>query len=154
MIYGYLRKSNEEGVNSSFDTQKYKIECYCNLHNLKVDEWFEDICIRLYRVVWSLRKANRLKARDCVERWSQYRWETLTKAQGLDTNQSRTMPHRNPMRGTIAMLGMYINESLKFGFAYDIPTSQIAQGSMEFMLSYCFRVDYTSVTKGFKNPKF
>jgi DNA invertase Pin-like site-specific DNA recombinase len=44
MIYGYLRKSNEEGVNSSFDTQKYKIECYCNLHNLKVDEWFEDIC--------------------------------------------------------------------------------------------------------------
>ena len=44
MIYGYLRKSNEEGVNSSFDTQKYKIECYCNLHNLKVDELFEDIC--------------------------------------------------------------------------------------------------------------
>ena len=44
MIYGYLRKSNEEGVNSSFDTQKYKIECYCNLHNLKIDEWFEDIC--------------------------------------------------------------------------------------------------------------
>ena len=37
MIYGYLRKSNEEGVNSSFDTQRYKIECYCNLHNLKVD---------------------------------------------------------------------------------------------------------------------
>ena len=44
MIYGYLRKSNEEGVNSSFDTQRYKIECYSNLHNLKVDEWFEDIC--------------------------------------------------------------------------------------------------------------
>ena len=44
MIYGYLRKSNEEGVNSSFDTQRYKIDLYCKLHNLKVDEWFEDIC--------------------------------------------------------------------------------------------------------------
>ena len=54
----------------------------------------------------------------------------------------------------IAILGMHINESLKFGFAYDIPTSQIAQGSIEFMLSYCFKVDYTSVIKGFKNPKF
>lgn len=44
MIYGYLRKSNEEGVNSSFDTQRYKINAYCNLHDLVVDEWFEDVC--------------------------------------------------------------------------------------------------------------
>jgi len=44
MIYGYLRKSNEEGSTSSFDTQKFKITSYCNIHNLKVDEWFEDIC--------------------------------------------------------------------------------------------------------------
>ena len=44
MIYGYLRKSDVEGVNSSFDTQRYKINAYCNLHDLKVDEWFEDIC--------------------------------------------------------------------------------------------------------------
>ena len=44
MIYGYLRKSSEEGVNSSFDTQRFKITSYCNLHNLKIDEWFEDIC--------------------------------------------------------------------------------------------------------------
>jgi len=44
MIYGYLRKSSDEGVNSSFDTQRFKITSYCNLHNLKVDEWFEDIC--------------------------------------------------------------------------------------------------------------
>ena len=44
MIYGYLRKSSEEGSTSSFDTQKFKITSYCNIHNLKVDEWFEDVC--------------------------------------------------------------------------------------------------------------
>ena len=44
MIYGYLRKSSDEGVNSSFDTQKHKIQGYCQIHNLKVDEYFEDIC--------------------------------------------------------------------------------------------------------------
>jgi len=44
MIYGYLRKSNEERSESSFDTQKHKINGYCSIHNLKVDEWFEDIC--------------------------------------------------------------------------------------------------------------
>ena len=44
MIYGYMRKSNEEGSNSSFDTQKHKIKGYCQIHNLNVDEYFEDIC--------------------------------------------------------------------------------------------------------------
>jgi len=44
MIYGYLRKSNEERSESSFDTQKHKINGYCSIHNLQVDEWFEDIC--------------------------------------------------------------------------------------------------------------
>ncbi|SVD57828.1 uncharacterized protein METZ01_LOCUS410682, partial [marine metagenome] len=44
MIYGYIRKSSEEGSTSSFDTQKFKITSYCNIHNLKVDEWFEDLC--------------------------------------------------------------------------------------------------------------
>ncbi|OUU27200.1 MAG: hypothetical protein CBC04_03785 [Verrucomicrobia bacterium TMED44] len=44
MIYAYLRKSNEEGSGSSFDTQKHKIQGYCQIHNLKVDEYFEDIC--------------------------------------------------------------------------------------------------------------
>ena len=44
MIYGYLRKSNEEGSTSSFDTQKHKIKGYCQIHNLNVDEYFEDIC--------------------------------------------------------------------------------------------------------------
>ena len=44
MIYGYIRKSNEEGSNSSFDTQKHKIKGYCQIHNLNVDEYFEDIC--------------------------------------------------------------------------------------------------------------
>ena len=44
MIYGYLRKSSEEGRASSFDTQKFKINSYCNIHNLRVNEWFEDVC--------------------------------------------------------------------------------------------------------------
>ena len=44
MIYGYIRKSSEEGASSSFSTQKFKIQSYCNLHNLKIDEYFEDIC--------------------------------------------------------------------------------------------------------------
>jgi DNA invertase Pin-like site-specific DNA recombinase len=44
MIYGYLRKSNEEGVGSSFDTQRFKIKSYCDLNGIKVDEYFEDIC--------------------------------------------------------------------------------------------------------------
>ena len=44
MIYAYMRKSNEEGSNSSFDTQKHKIKGYCQIHNLNVDEYFEDIC--------------------------------------------------------------------------------------------------------------
>ena len=44
MIYGYMRKSNEEGSSSSFDTQQHKIQGYCQIHNLKVDEYFEDIC--------------------------------------------------------------------------------------------------------------
>ena len=44
MIYGYLRKSSEEGSTSSFDTQKFKINSYCNIHNLRVNEWFEDVC--------------------------------------------------------------------------------------------------------------
>ena len=36
MIYGYIRKSSDEGASSSFETQKFKIQSYCNLHNLKV----------------------------------------------------------------------------------------------------------------------
>ena len=44
MIYGYLRKSSEEGKTSSFDTQKFKINSYCNIHNLRDNEWFEDVC--------------------------------------------------------------------------------------------------------------
>jgi DNA invertase Pin-like site-specific DNA recombinase len=39
-----MRKSSEEGSNSSFDTQKHKIQGYCQIHNLNVDEYFEDIC--------------------------------------------------------------------------------------------------------------
>ena len=44
MIYGYLRKSNEEGADSSFQTQRYKITNYCNLKGFSIDEYFYDIC--------------------------------------------------------------------------------------------------------------
>ena len=44
MIYCYMRKSNEEGALSSFDTQRHKVLGYCQIHSLQVDEWFEDIC--------------------------------------------------------------------------------------------------------------
>ena len=37
MIYGYMRTSSEESNNSSFDTQKYKIKRYCQIHDLNVD---------------------------------------------------------------------------------------------------------------------
>ena len=55
MIYGYMRKSNEEGSNSSFDTQKHKIKGYCQIHNLNVDEYFEDN--------WIVKKQNNIKRR-------------------------------------------------------------------------------------------
>ena len=44
MIYGYLRKSKEERSESSFDTQRHKINGYCSIHSLTVDDWFQDIC--------------------------------------------------------------------------------------------------------------
>ena len=44
MIYGYVRKSNEEGVDSSFETQRYKINSYCNLKGIEIDDWYYDVC--------------------------------------------------------------------------------------------------------------
>ena len=44
MIYGYLRKSSDEGASSSFNTQRFKINAWCDLHSKKVDEWFQDVC--------------------------------------------------------------------------------------------------------------
>ena len=59
-----------------------------------------------------------------------------------------------PSESVITLLGMHLNESLRFGVAYDIPVSEISNaGSMEFMLGYCFKIDYTKVVKGFKNPR-
>ena len=59
-----------------------------------------------------------------------------------------------PSESVITLLGMHLNESLRFGVAYDIPVSEISHaGSMEFMLGYCFKIDYTKVVKGFKNPR-
>jgi hypothetical protein len=50
---------------------------------------------------------------------------------------------------------MHINEDLKFGFSYDVPTTNVsASGTFEFMLGYCFKIDYNKVVKGFKNPRF
>lgn len=55
----------------------------------------------------------------------------------------------------VILMGLHINEDLKFGVSYDLPISAVsASGSLEFMLGYCFKIDYNKVVKGFKNPRF
>lgn len=56
--------------------------------------------------------------------------------------------------GVIALLGMNINEDLRFGLAYDIVMSEIKNNSLEFMLGYCFHVNYNKPVKSYKNPRF
>ncbi len=56
--------------------------------------------------------------------------------------------------GLIALLGMHINDDLKFGVAYDIVMSEIKNNSLEFMLGYCFQVSYDRPVKSYKNPRF
>lgn len=60
-----------------------------------------------------------------------------------------------PSSRAVLLLGMHINEDLKFGFSYDVPTTNVSNsGTFEFMLGYCFKLDYDKVVKGFKNPRF
>ena len=60
-----------------------------------------------------------------------------------------------PSSRAVLLLGMHINEDLKFGFSYDVPTTKVSSsGTFEFMLGYCFKIDYNKVVKGFKNPRF
>ncbi len=60
-----------------------------------------------------------------------------------------------PSSRAVLLLGMHINEDLKFGFSYDVPTTNVSSsGTFEFMLGYCFKIDYDKVVKGFKNPRF
>ena len=55
----------------------------------------------------------------------------------------------------IEKITMNINEDLRFGFSYDVPTINVSNsGTFEFMLGYCFKIDYNKVVKGFKNPRF
>ena len=56
--------------------------------------------------------------------------------------------------GLIALLGMHINDDLRFGIAYDIVMSEITNNSLEFMLGYCFQVKYDKPIKSYKNPRF
>ena len=56
--------------------------------------------------------------------------------------------------GLIALLGMNINEDLRFGIAYDVVMSEIKNNSLEFMLGYCFQVKYDRPIKSYKNPRF
>jgi len=56
--------------------------------------------------------------------------------------------------GVIALLGMNINEDLRFGIAYDFVMSEITNNSLEFMLGYCFHVKYDKPIKSYKNPRF
>ena len=56
-----------------------------------------------------------------------------------------------PSESVIALLGMHLNESLRFGVAYDVPISEVSHsGSMEFMVGYGFKVDFSKVVKGLK----
>ena len=60
-----------------------------------------------------------------------------------------------PSYGAVLLFGTHINKDLKFGFSYDLPISKVSgAGSLEFMLGYCFQIDYNKVAKGFKNPRF
>ena len=60
-----------------------------------------------------------------------------------------------PSTRAVILLGMNINEDLRFGFSYDVPTVNVSNsGTFEFMLGYCFKIDYNKVVKGFKNPRF
>ena len=60
-----------------------------------------------------------------------------------------------PSSRAVLLLGMHINEDLKFGFSYDVPTTNVStSGTFEFMLGYSFKIDYNKVVKGFKNPRF
>lgn len=56
--------------------------------------------------------------------------------------------------GLIALLGMNINDDLRFGIAYDVVMSEITNNSLEFMLGYCFKVSYDRPVKSYKNPRF
>ena len=56
--------------------------------------------------------------------------------------------------GLIALLGMHINDDLRFGIAYDVVMSEIKNNSLEFMLGYCFKVSYDRPVKSYKNPRF
>ena len=56
--------------------------------------------------------------------------------------------------GLIALLGMNINDDLRFGIAYDVVMSEIKNNSLEFMLGYCFKVSYDKPVKSYKNPRF
>ena len=54
----------------------------------------------------------------------------------------------------VILLGMNINEDLRFGFSYDMPTISVSNsGTFEFMLGYSFKIDYNKVVKGFKKSK-
>lgn len=60
-----------------------------------------------------------------------------------------------PSTRAVLLLGMHINDDLKFGVSYDIPTTNVSNaGSIEFMLGYCFKIDYNKVFKGYKNPRY
>lgn len=60
-----------------------------------------------------------------------------------------------PSSRAVILLGMHISDDLKFGISYDVPTIEVSKsGSFEFMLGYCFKIDYNKVLKGYKNPRF
>ena len=54
----------------------------------------------------------------------------------------------------IILSGMNITEDLKFGISYDVVVNSIKQNSLEFMLGYCFNINYDRPVSKYKNPRF
>ena len=56
--------------------------------------------------------------------------------------------------GVIILVGMDINESLRFGVGYDVTIINPMSNSFEFMLGYNFKVKTTKTISKYKNPRF
>jgi len=54
----------------------------------------------------------------------------------------------------VTMLGIQLNNGLRFGYAYDISTSKIAKGSHEFLLAYCFTPMLETRKQRYKSVRF
>ena len=62
-----------------------------------------------------------------------------------------------PGDAIIAMVGVQLIQDLKFGYAYDITTSDIkgySSGSQEVMLNYCKKIGPSETPMRYRNVRF